>query len=359
MICCVPILQSWRKRLNKVGKVFAYTLVLAGFMLGLAAPVSAHESRPVFIDISEQEPNLFSVGWQVPPSVPAFNYPSVVLPESCEAMAPERILPGSGAYARQRPYFCSEGLSGQKIGISFPVLNPSVTTLIRLEFITGEKHTRLLSPKESLWLVPERESTSGVAKEYFGLGFDHILSGYDHLLFLACLILIAGTWRRILITVTGFTIAHSITLALAALGIFRVPIPPVEATIALSIVFLATEIARGRKNSLTWRYPIAVSSSFGLLHGFGFASVLSQIGLPQTEIPAALLFFNIGVEAGQVLFAAAVIAFFMAGILLFKKFKNLTTTKELLLLRVERPAAYIVGSLASFWMIERVIGFWN
>ncbi|MEE8296129.1 MAG: HupE/UreJ family protein [Sphingomonadales bacterium] len=327
-------------------------------MLGFAGPVSAHESRPVFIDIVEQEENLFSVGWQVPPSVPYFNYPSVVLPESCEAMAPERIIPGSGAYARQRLFLCTEGLSGLEVGVSFPVLNPSVTTLIRLELLSGEKHTRLLSPKESLWRVPEAESVSGVAREYFGLGFDHILSGYDHLLFLACLILIAGTWRRILITVTGFTIAHSITLALAALGIFRVPIPPVDAAIALSIVFLATEIARGRKNSLTWRYPIAVSSSFGLLHGFGFASVLSQIGLPQTEIPAALLFFNIGVEVGQVLFAAAVIALFLAGMLVFRKLKNRKIPKELILLRIERPAAYIVGSFASFWMIERVAGFW-
>ena len=339
-------------------RLFTHLVILFGLVLGFALPSVAHESRPVFIDIVEQEENLFSVQWQVPPSVPDFNFPSVVLPEACEAMAPSRIIPGSGAYARQRPFLCAGGLSGKEVGVLFPVLNPSVTTLIRLELLSGEKHTRLLSPKESLWQVPERESTSGVAKEYFVLGFGHILGGYDHLLFLACLILIAASWKRILITVTGFTIAHSITLALAALGIFRVPIPPVDAAIALSIVFLATEIAKGRKNSLTWKYPIAVSSSFGLLHGFGFASVLSQIGLPQTEIPAALLFFNIGVEAGQVLFAAAVIALFLTGILLFKKFKNRTSPKELLMLKIERPAAYVVGTLASFWMIERVTGFW-
>lgn len=145
---------------------------------------------------------------------------------------------------------------------------------------------------------------------------------------------------------------------MAALGIFRVPIPPVDAAIALSIVFLATEIARGRKNSLTWRYPIAVSSSFGLLHGFGFAAVLFQIGLPQTEIPAALLFFNIGVEIGQVLFAAAVIAVFLGSVFLFKNLNGRSISKELLLLKVQRPAAYLVGTLASFWMIERVAGFW-
>lgn len=341
-----------------MARFFTWLFILFVLVVGLPVSAIAHESRPIFIDIVETDVNLFSVQWQVPPSVPDFNYPSVVLPESCEAMAPERIMPGSGAYARQRPFLCLGGLSGQEVGISFPVLNPSVTTLIRLELLSGEKHTRLLSPKESIWLVPERESTSGVAKEYFVLGFDHILSGYDHLLFLACLILIAGTWRRILITVTGFTIAHSITLALATLGIFRVPIPPVDAAIALSIVFLATEIARGRKNSLTWRYPIIVASSFGLLHGFGFASVLSQIGLPQTEIPAALLFFNIGVEVGQILFASTVIAGFLGTVFLAKKLKDQNATKQLFLSRIDRPVAYIVGSLASFWMIERITGFW-
>jgi len=347
-----------------MARLITRLLILLGLVLGFAAlvsaipEVSAHESRPVFIGLTEQEPDLFLVQWQVPPSVPEFNYPSVILPETCVATAPERIVPGSGAYARQRPYLCTGGLSGLDVGVSFPVMNPSITTLIRLQLLSGEKHTRLLSPKESLWRVPARESTSGVAREYFGLGFLHILGGYDHLLFLGCLILIARTWRRILITVTGFTIAHSITLALAALGIFRVPIPPVEAVIALSILFLATEIARGRKNSLTWKYPIAVASSFGLLHGFGFAAVLSQIGLPQTEIPAALLFFNIGVEIGQILFVAAVILVFLVTVYFTKKLKDQSVMKQLFLTRIERPAAYIIGSLASFWMIERVTGFW-
>ena len=341
-----------------MNRFFIQLFILFILVFGVSGLAIAHESRPVFIDIVEQEENLFSVQWQVPPSVPDFNFPSVVLPEACKAVAPERIMAGSGAYARQRSFFCEDGLSGQEVGVSFPVLNPSVTTLIRVELLSGEKHTRLLSPNESMWLVPEAESTSGVAREYLALGFEHIISGYDHLLFLACLILIAGTWRRILITVTGFTIAHSFTLALAALGIFRVPIPPVEAVIALSIVFLATEIAKGRKNSLTWRYPIIVASSFGLLHGFGFASVLSQIGLPQTEIPAALLFFNVGVEVGQILFASTVIAGFLGTVSLAKKLKDRNPTKQLFLSRIESPVAYIVGSLASFWMIERVVGFW-
>ena len=146
-----------------------------------------------------------------------------------------------------------------------------------------------------------------IAKDYTSLGVRHILEGYDYLLFLACLIMIAGTGRRILITVTGFTVAHSITLALSAFNLLRVPSAPVEAVIALSIVFLASEIAKEPRDTLTYKYPALVSVAFGLLHGLGFASVLRQIGLPQTEIVMGLLFFNIGVEIGQLAFIAMII----------------------------------------------------
>ena len=149
-----------------------------------------------------------------------------------------------------------------------------------------------------------------MVKTYLVFGVEHILSGMDHLLFIACLIFIAGTWRRILVTITGFTIAHSLTLTLSALELIRLPVPPIEATIALSIVFLAREIALDRRDTLTWRYPIAVSAGFGLLHGLGFASALKDIGLPQTEIPAALLAFNVGVEIGQIMFVSSMLVVF-------------------------------------------------
>ena len=204
--------------------------------------------------------------------------------------------------------------------------------------------------------MPEKEQTWAVAKEYMELGIEHILKGYDHLLFIVCLVLLAGTFKRILITVTGFTVAHSITLALAALEVIKVSVAPVEATIALSIVFVAMELARNRRYTLTWRYPIAVSSTFGLLHGFGFASVLTEIGLPQTEIPAALLFFNLGVEIGQIIFVIVAIATFFAGKRLIAALRNLTFND--ILTRIQRPAGYVVGTLAMFWTIDRVAGFW-
>jgi hydrogenase/urease accessory protein HupE len=238
------------------------------------------------------------------------------------------------------------------------LFNPSVSTLLQVRWSSGETRSVLASPKEYVIALPGRETTSGVAKEYFLLGVQHIWSGYDHLLFIACLVLIAGSLRRTLITVTGFTIAHSTTLALAALQLVRVPVPPVEATIALSVVFLATELARERRETLTWRYPIAVSATFGLLHGLGFATVLAEVGLPQTEVPTALLFFNVGVEAGQVAFVLALV-----GVLLFARLVSgrlgmawfpTTMTPS----HIQRATGYGVGMFASFWLIERVAGYW-
>jgi hydrogenase/urease accessory protein HupE len=198
-----------------------------------------------------------------------------------------------------------------------------------------------------------------VARQYLRLGIRHILTGYDHLLFLVCLLLIAGTGRRIFWTITGFTLAHSLTLVLSTLGWVRVPVAPVEASIALSIVFVAWEILRGDRNSLAFRHPIAISSAFGLLHGFGFASVLSETGLPQTEIPAALLFFNLGVEIGQLLFVVGLI---LAYQLVRGAASAVGLSKPALtqrLSRMQKPLIYAVGALASFWMIQRIASFWT
>ena len=161
--------------------------------------------------------------------------------------------------------------------------------------MTGENHTVTLTRGELVWRVPLREEVATVAVQYTWLGMEHIWIGFDHLLFVLCLIWIAGGIRRILVTITGFTLAHSVTLVLAALEVVSLPVPPIEAVIALSVLFLASEIARGKQDNLTWRYPIAVSSSFGLLHGLGFAAVLGEIGLPQTELVTGLVFFNVGV----------------------------------------------------------------
>jgi hydrogenase/urease accessory protein HupE len=197
-----------------------------------------------------------------------------------------------------------------------------------------------------------------VAAAYFWLGVNHILLGVDHLLFVLALIILVRGWRRICFTITAFTIAHSITLAAATLGFVHVPGPPVEAAIALSIALVAAEIinsARGR-GSLTARLPWIVAFAFGLLHGFGFAGALSEVGLPNHAIPIALLFFNIGVEVGQLLFVAGVLVLFA---LLHRISTALVRLEESRLQQwMQLGGAYCIGGVASFWLIERVSGFW-
>lgn len=329
---------------------FGPLLVLLGLLLSAASAI-AHESRPVYVEITEHEDRVFQVMWKVPVTVSAYASPKVVMPGSCEAMV-------TGTGARKRLYHCADDLSGAAVGIDFGGINPSVSTLIHLRRLNGETHSVILSPEQTQWRVPDKERILAVIQEYMRLGVEHILGGYDHLLFVACLMLIAGSARRILLTITGFTLAHSLTLALAALGMVRVAVPPVEAAIALSIVFLAMELARGRRDTLTWRYPFAVSVSFGLLHGFGFASVLHEIGLPQTEIPAALLFFNLGVELGQILFVLALVLVYRVvqrvGPWMYQRAGVFLNDPA----RLHRPLGYVVGVPASFWMIDRLASFW-
>ena len=323
----------------------------------LSSRARAHESRPLYIEVSEKAPLHFSVQWKIPPSVDLRNAPEILLAERCVPTTGEAAMTANRGSVRRQTYRCDEDPAGTALQIEYPLYNPSVSTLVRVSRQSGEVHSVLASPEQTEVIIPELESFGAVARDYLSLGVRHILGGYDHLLFLVCLMLIAGTGRRILITITGFTIAHSVTLALSALGLVHVPIPAVEAAIALSIVFLALEIVRSDEDSLTYRYPIAVASSFGLLHGFGFAAVLDETGLPQTEIPTALLFFNVGVELGQIAFVAGVILLFQISRLGAEALCDRELSIDALL-PLQTRAAYLVGGLASFWMIQRVAMFW-
>ena len=325
---------------------------VAAFLLLPSFVAQAHDTRPLYIEINERDINVFSVMWKVPITVAATNVPDVQMPDSCQPSGPVT----GGKTTRQQMFQCATDLSNESISIYYPRYNPSISSLIHFKRLSGETYSNVLSPEITVWQVPEKEQTWAVAKEYMVLGIEHILAGYDHLLFIVCLVLLAGTFKRILITVTGFTIAHSITLALAALEVVKVSVAPVEAAIALSIVFVAMELARNKRQTLTWRYPIAVSSTFGLLHGFGFAAVLTEIGLPQTEIPTALLFFNIGVEIGQIMFVIVAIALFFIGKGILATLREMTFND--VLVRIQRPAGYVVGTLAMFWTIDRVASFW-
>lgn len=333
--------MTWRLRL---------LLSVVGVLALLPRIANAHDSRPLYIELISQGEGNYELRWNTPPSVPAVGLPSIELPDECLATyapAPRRSDAGT---LQLRHYHCSSELSGKQLGIEYPIINPALATLLRISWPSGESRLVLGSPEERSIDIPSQESASNVAAQYIDMGTRHILEGYDHLLFLACLILVAGTARRVLITVTGFTLAHSLTLAACTLGWVRLALPPVEAVIALSIVFLASEIVRERRHTLTWRYPMAVSSSFGLLHGFGFASVLAEVGLPQTELPTALVSFNLGVEIGQIAFVVALMSF---AALVRRLLPSLKPGRS-----GEVAIAYSVGVFASYWFVDRIVGFW-
>lgn len=331
---------------------------LALLLLLLAPLAQAHDARPNYVQITETGIHIFSVSWKVPASMPGGALPYPTLPEGCVSEREPAWQQSGAEYIGQQLFRCNAPLSGRVVGFEFPTVNPSLSTLYKIKLANGEEHLRILKPGESEWTVPDAENRFAVATEYTWLGIEHIWIGIDHLLFVACLLFIARTSRRLLITITGFTVAHSITLALSALDVVRIPTPPVEAVIALSVVFMAWEIAKGDEGSLTHRYPIAVSSSFGLLHGFGFAAVLRDIGLPQTELPTALLFFNVGVEIGQLLFIGVLLAgFFVLRPVLVRMLRSVEDN-SVHWRSLTMPASYVIGSIASYWMIDRISGFW-
>jgi hydrogenase/urease accessory protein HupE len=313
-------------------------LICAAWLLLLALPAAAHESRPLVITIDELQPGEYRSGLRVPQSVSADNRPQLRWPEGCVATA-----------GRVR---CEKLMAGQQLTIDWPLFNPAITTLLRFTPYGGATRTVVLGPQTRRWSLPEVPGARAVAWQYLQLGIHHILLGIDHLLFVAGLLLIAREPRRILLAVTGFTIAHSLTLSAAALGLLRVPVAPTEAAIALSIVFLAREALRERRDSLAWRYPALVSMVFGLLHGLGFASALGEIGLPDGEVFAALLFFNIGVEVGQVAFILVAV---MLAILVLRLVGERSPGGVTLRVRMPQVVAWCIGVSASFWLTERVI----
>jgi hydrogenase/urease accessory protein HupE len=241
------------------------------------------------------------------------------------------------------------GLAGKQI--DFPGLEQTLSdVLVRIEQLDGGTFTSLVKASRPWVVVEGPPSAWAVAWQYLELGVAHILLGFDHLLFVLALLLIVRGWRRLLATVTAFTVAHSITLAAATLGFVRVAGPPVEATIALSIVFLASELIKVNRGlpSLTAQAPWLVAFAFGLLHGFGFAGALADVGLPRVEIPLALFTFNVGVELGQIVFVFAA----LAAVWLLGRIR-----KDWPGWAAQAPA-YGIGTLAAFWLVERLHGFW-
>jgi hydrogenase/urease accessory protein HupE len=329
----------------------ALSALAALLVLTLSAlPAAAHESRPLFVEISQGAGGAVSLRAVAPASVDGANLPSVALGAPCTLTAERR----RARRTLEADYSCA-ALAGAALTVDWPAFNPSVTTLVRATFENGEARTAILPPDQPSWVLPAPESFGGAARSYFIIGVEHIVFGVDHLLFLAGLLLIAGTFRRAVVTATGFTVAHSVTLALVALDVIRVSVPAVEAVIALSIVFLAAEIARGDRTSLAWRRPALVASAFGLVHGAGFAAALADIGLPATEKTAALLFFNFGVEAGQV---AIILAVFGAAHALRRAAAGAAVAAARAR-QLSLAFSYALGVIAAFWFVERAAGIFT
>jgi len=314
-------------------------------LLAVPLPAAAHELRPAYLDLRETEPGVFAVLWKAPASGDRRLGITARLPDVCTPEGePYRSIEGN-AYFERVTISCSAPLKGQQIGIDG--LSATFTdALLRIAYVDGSIETARLTPAAPFTEIKGAQTAPEVALTYFFLGIEHILEGIDHLLFVFALLLLVRDWRSLVKAVTAFTLAHSITLTAATLGYISLPQAPVEAIIALSVVFVAREVIAGRRGheGLSGRMPWIMAFAFGLLHGFGFAGALKELGLPQSDVPLALLSFNLGVEAGQLAFVAAVLIPVGLARAMFR----------LELRRQAMPAAYAAGAVAMVWFIERM-----
>jgi hydrogenase/urease accessory protein HupE len=315
----------------------------------LVAAAHAHEVRPAYLELRETSPDTYDALWKVPARGDNMRLALYVrLPADAQQVSKPRGQFANAAYIERWRFERKGGLSDQTIGIDGLSATP-VDVLVRLTLLDGTTQTLRATPDAPQVTIAATASNWSVAGPYTVLGIEHILLGIDHLLFVFALVLLVKGWRKLVGTITAFTVAHSLTLAAATLGVVHVPGPPVEACIALSIAFVAAEIIRGREGAsgLTERAPWVVAFSFGLLHGLGFASALREVGLPQHAIPIALLFFNVGVELGQLAFITVVLGLGHVS----RRLPIPTPSWSW------RAAPYAIGTVAMFWVIERTAGF--
>lgn len=328
------------------------SLVAISFLLLLAGLVQADELRPAYLQLKELPDERFEVLWKVP-ALGANRRLSIDVKFDQYTRAVTELTDAAVGTSAAR-YWIAERQNGLQ-GLAFSIDGLSKTrseVLVRIEYLDGSSITERLTPDAPAHTIAAKPGWGDTALTYFVLGVEHIWFGIDHLLFVLVLVMLVRNNRKLVITITTFTVAHSITLILAAIDWVRLPIPPVEACIALSIVFVAVEIIRAQQGqkSITQEKPWLVAFSFGLLHGLGFAAALGEIGLPENALATALLVFNLGVEAGQLTFVAAVLLLWA----FVTRFINPQSMPVWLL----RTPAYSIGALASFWVFERVASFW-
>ena len=311
-------------------------------LLCAASSAGAHEVRPAVLDIREVGERSYAVSLRLPVRDGEPLAVSLRHPDHCTPMGPP-------ARERERDWLtvtsalaCERDLRGERL--EMPGLDATLTDmLVGFTGLDGGTATLRATPGEPSVTLPARADALGTMATYASLGFGHILEGWDHLAFVFMLLLLVRGWATLVKAVTAFTLAHSITLAAAVLGVAGLPPGPVETVIALSIALLAAEVIRTGPETLARRAPWLVAFAFGLLHGFGFAGALAEIGLPDGQVPLALLSFNIGIEAGQLAFVAAV------GLLL------VPLSRVGWRPRADRVMAYGVGAVATAWTLERAL----
>ncbi len=313
---------------------------------GLAQTVNAHRFAPSLLKVNEIAEQQYNMVWKTP-AQGVSNIPlRPVWPESCEvknASAPQ--MEGTGKVSSWQLH-CSglgeDGLVGETLGVSGLGANQA-SAMVMVSLLDGRQYQQVLNAEQPDFVVPAESSAGEVMSDYTTLGVEHIWSGIDHLLFVFGLLLLVGGGKRLLWTITAFTLGHSITLSLVTLGYFDYPVALVEFAIALSIFVLAVELTRTEKHDMLWRNPWWLAGGFGLLHGMGFAGALAETGLPQDNLPLALLFFNVGIEIGQIAFIFLVLAIW----LLIRK--PLAPWQDRLL----PVPVYVLGALSAMWCIER------
>jgi hypothetical protein len=322
------------------------SVLLLILLLGLAPASHAHRFAPSLLKVSEIELQQYHVVWKTPAQATSSIPLRPLWPDSCEVQNPAPAqLEGTGKVSSFQLH-CTDlgddGLVGETLGVEGLGANQA-SAMVMVSLQDGRHYQQVLNAEEPDFVVPAESSAGEVMSDYTVLGMEHIWGGIDHLLFVFGLLLLVGGGSRLLWTITAFTVGHSITLSLVTLGFFDYPVALVEFTIALSIFVLAVELTRRERNDLLWRNPWWLAGGFGLLHGMGFAGALAETGLPQDNVPLALLFFNVGIEIGQIAFILAILAIW------YVIRKPLVPWKERLL----PVPIYVLGALAAMWCIER------
>ena len=313
-----------------------------------AVVAGAHPLAPLLFELVERDGGRVDVTWRESSlKLPGAGPRTPRLPAGCNPTGASELAIDGPIVTETWTVDCgSGGLVGREVGID-GLASGGTDALLRVRFADGRVVRRVLGPRVDRLVIPERESRARVVADYAVLGVEHILGGFDHLLFVFGLLLLVRHWRPLVATITAFTVGHSITLALAVLGIATVPSGPVEVLIALSVFLLAVELARAAPaaTTLIGRRPWLVTGSFGLLHGLGFAGALAEAGLPENDLPLALFAFNVGIEVGQIAFVAAILA---ARTLLASVIDALPPWTQ-------RLPIHVMGSLAAMWTIERAL----